>query len=48
MMVVMAVMAEALHLRKSYGNRPLRVNLRLILCDFIGPKHDQIPSPRVC
>lgn len=34
MMVVMAVMAEALHLRKSYGNWPRRVKSSFIVSGF--------------
>jgi hypothetical protein len=45
MMVVMAVMAEARHLWKSYGNRPLGVNFSVNPDDSIRPGRNSMPSP---
>ena len=44
MMVVMAVMAEARHLWKSYGNRPLGVNFSVNHDDSIRPRRNSMPS----
>ena len=44
MMVVMAVMAEARHLWKSYGNRPLGVNFSVNHDGSIRPRRNSMPS----